>query len=78
QKMGADIRTEGKVAIVHGVPRLFGTNVAATDLRGGAALVIAGLCAEGKTTVTNIAHIDRGYEEFENVLSSVGAKINRK
>lgn len=76
-KMGADIKVEGKVAIVEGVDTLYGTSVLATDLRGGAALVLAGLCAEGITTVTNIRHIDRGYEEIEKILTSVGAKITR-
>lgn len=76
-KMGADIKVEGKVAIVEGVDKLYGTTVSATDLRGGAALVLAGLAADGITTVTNIKHIDRGYEEIENVLSSVGGKISR-
>lgn len=77
-KMGADIKVEGKVAVVEGVQRLFGASVSATDLRGGAALVVAGLCAEGETVVNNISHIDRGYEEIEKVLSSVGGKIIRK
>ena len=77
-KMGADIKTEGKVAIIQGVDKLYGTTVCATDLRGGAALVIAGLAAEGKTEVTNIKHIDRGYESIEKVLSLTGAKIERK
>lgn len=76
-KMGADIKVEGKVSIVEGVDRLYGTTVQATDLRGGAALVLAGLSAEGITTVTNIRHIDRGYEEIENALSSVGGRISR-
>lgn len=76
-KMGASINVEGKVAIVEGVKKMYGTTVEATDLRGGAALVIAALGAEGKTTVENIRHIDRGYEEIEKVLSSVGAKISR-
>ena len=76
-KMGADIKVEGKVAIVEGVDVLYGTNVSATDLRGGASLVIAGLAAKGNTTITNIKHIDRGYEDIEKVLSSVGAKIKR-
>ena len=76
-KMGADIKVEGKVAIVEGVDRLYGTTVLATDLRGGAAMVLAGLTAEGTTTVTNIRHIDRGYEEIEKALSAVGGKISR-
>ncbi|HNX64175.1 MAG TPA: UDP-N-acetylglucosamine 1-carboxyvinyltransferase, partial [Oscillospiraceae bacterium] len=76
-KMGADIKAEGKVAVVEGVDRLFGTTVNATDLRGGAALVIAGLAAEGITTISNISHIDRGYDEIEKALSSVGANVVR-
>lgn len=76
-KMGADIKAEGKVAVVEGVDRLFGTTVSATDLRGGAALVVAGLAAEGITTISNISHIDRGYDEIEKALSSVGANVVR-
>ena len=76
-RMGADIKVEGKAAIVGGVSKLFGTTVSATDLRGGAALVIAGLAAEGTTTVTDIAHIDRGYDEIERALSSLGGKVSR-
>lgn len=76
-RMGADIKAEGKVAVVEGVKRLYGANVRATDLRGGAALVIAALAAEGETTLTNIKLIDRGYEEIEKQLGSVDAKIIR-
>ncbi len=77
-RMGADVKVEGKVAIVEGVEKLYGANVASTDLRGGAALVIAGLAADGVTTVTDIKHIDRGYESIENSLSLLGAKIKRE
>ncbi len=77
-KMGADIKVEGKVAIVEGVEKLYGTTVSSTDLRGGAAMVLAGLAADGTTIVTDIRHIDRGYEEIEKVLSSVGAHIARR
>ncbi len=76
-KMGADIKVEGKAAIIGGVGRMFGTTVSATDLRGGAALVVAGLAAEGRTVVTEIAHIDRGYDEIERVLTSLGGKVSR-
>ncbi len=77
-RLGADIKVEGKVAIIEGVPRLYGANTTATDLRGGAALVAAGLCAEGTTTISNLRHIDRGYESIEKSLSQVGASIRRE
>ena len=73
--MGADIKIEGKVAVVTGTDKLYGANVVATDLRGGAALVLAGLCAQGKTQIESICHIERGYENIEKVLSSLGADI---
>ena len=76
-RMGADIEVMGKIAIVRGVPKLYGTSVSATDLRGGASLVIAGLKADGLTEVSNLHYIDRGYQEIEKVLSSVGANIKR-
>lgn len=76
-RLGAKIKTEGRVAVVEGVPRLSGAQVECTDLRGGAALVIAGLAAEGTTEVTQIYHIDRGYEKIEENLQSVGAVIRR-
>ncbi|MGN0624038.1 MAG: UDP-N-acetylglucosamine 1-carboxyvinyltransferase [Oscillospiraceae bacterium] len=76
-RMGADIKAEGKVAVVEGVKRLYGANVRATDLRGGAALVVAALAAEGETVLTNVRLIDRGYEEIEKQLSGVGADIRR-
>ena len=77
-RMGAKIRTEGKVAVVEGVERLYGADVQSQDLRGGAALVLAGLCAEGTTNISNIEYIDRGYENFENCLCSINADIYRK
>lgn len=77
-RLGADIKVEGKVAIVEGVEHLSGAAVEATDLRGGAALVAAGLCADGITTVANVRHIDRGYESIEKSLHSVGADIRRE
>ncbi|MCL2013787.1 MAG: UDP-N-acetylglucosamine 1-carboxyvinyltransferase [Oscillospiraceae bacterium] len=76
-KMGADISVEGRAAVIRGVDRLYGASVKATDLRGGAALVLAGLAAEGTTYITEMPHIDRGYECIEKSLSSVGAKITR-
>ena len=77
-RMGAKIRTESRVAVIDGVDRLYGAEVFSPDLRGGAALVLAGLCAEGATTVRNTAFIDRGYEDLENNLCSLNADISRK
>ena len=76
-RMGAKINAAGKMATIQSVPTLYGAPVKATDLRGGAAVVIAGLMAEGVTEVSNIALIDRGYEKFEEKLRSLGAKIER-
>ncbi|MBQ1352268.1 MAG: UDP-N-acetylglucosamine 1-carboxyvinyltransferase [Oscillospiraceae bacterium] len=76
-RMGADIRVEGRVAVVCGVEKLHGAAVQATDLRGGAALVVAGLGAEGETRITGLDHIDRGYENLEETLRSLGAEIRR-
>lgn len=76
-RMGADIKAEGRVAVIEGVPRLSGAEVRAADLRAGAALVVAALGAEGTTAVSNLHFIDRGYEKIESVLSSVGASIKR-
>lgn len=76
-RMGAKIRTDGKTAVVQGVEKLIGTTVSSWDLRGGAALVLAGLRAEGETIVENIHHIDRGYECLEGNLRSIGAQIER-
>jgi len=76
-RMGADIQLEGQHVIVRGVERLSGCPVDACDIRAGAALVLAGLAAEGETTVTEVAHIDRGYADFEGRLASLGAKIER-
>ena len=74
-KMGAKIRVSGRIAVVTGVRSLSGASVAATDLRGGAAMVLAGLGAQGKTEVRQIAHIDRGYEAIEQALQGVGQKF---
>lgn len=76
-KMGADILVDGRSAVVKGVPRLHGAEVYAQDLRGGAALVLAGLNAEGETVVHDAEHIDRGYERIEQTLESLGAEIRR-
>jgi UDP-N-acetylglucosamine 1-carboxyvinyltransferase len=77
-KMGADIRVKGRTAIVNGVKKLCGADVDATDLRGGAALVLAGLFAEGQTRVSGAEHVDRGYYEFDKKLRSLGADVVRK
>ncbi|MEM9447993.1 MAG: UDP-N-acetylglucosamine 1-carboxyvinyltransferase [Cyanobacteria bacterium P01_E01_bin.6] len=76
-RMGADIRLKGNVAIVQGVSKLSGAPVVASDLRASAALVIAGLAADGVTTVQGLHHLDRGYENIEGKLRSLGARIKR-
>lgn len=76
-RMGADIRVEGRVAVVCGVNKLYGARVECTDLRGGAALVVAALGAEGITTITHLQHLDRGYEKLEEILTSLGADVKR-
>ena len=78
KRMGADIKIDGKSAIVHGVQHLTGAPVAASDLRAGAALVLAGLVADGKTEIKNIYHIERGYDGIEERFSNLGAKIYRR
>jgi UDP-N-acetylglucosamine 1-carboxyvinyltransferase len=77
RRMGARIDVEGSTAVVHGVPRLTGATVMATDLRASACLVIAGLVAEGETLIDRIYHLDRGYEHIEEKLSPLGALIER-
>ena len=77
KRMGADISVEGKLAIINGVPRLMGTSVRATDLRAGAAMIIAGLMADGVTEINDIHHIDRGYENFEDKFIRLGGDIRR-
>lgn len=77
QRMGAQIKLEGNTAITTGVPRLKSAPLMATDLRASASLVLAGLVAEGKTTVDRIYHIDRGYETIEEKLAQLGAEIQR-
>lgn len=77
RKMGANIQAEGRNAFITGVPKLHGAAVRATDLRAGAALIIAGLAAEGKTTVSDLYHLDRGYEDLIGKFQSLGADIRR-
>jgi UDP-N-acetylglucosamine 1-carboxyvinyltransferase len=77
-RMGADIRTEGHHAVIRGVPRLSAAPVRALDIRAGAAMVIAGLGAEGVTEVTDMTHVDRGYEDFEAKLAALGAEVRRE
>ena len=76
-RMGANIRVDGKTAYITGVDHLEGAPVRATDLRGGAGMVIAGLMAEGTTEITDLYHIDRGYEKFEEKFKALGADICR-
>ncbi|HEY0829358.1 MAG TPA: UDP-N-acetylglucosamine 1-carboxyvinyltransferase [Bacilli bacterium] len=76
-RMGADIRVDFNCAFIRGVPRLYGATVEATDLRAGAALVIAGLAATGTTVVEQIHHIDRGYDRIEHLFQHLGARIER-
>jgi UDP-N-acetylglucosamine 1-carboxyvinyltransferase len=76
-RMGADICIDGAKAEVRGVSRLYGAPVMATDLRASASLVLAGLAAEGMTTVSRVYHLDRGYEQIEVKLAALGAKIRR-
>lgn len=78
KRMGANIKVEGKIAIIDGIEKLSGADVIATDLRAGAAMVIAGLCAEGETTITNVKYIDRGYANIEEKLRGLGASIRRE
>ena len=78
RRMGADIRVQGKQAIVQGVVRLTGAPVMASDLRASASLVIAGLAAEGTTEISRVYHLDRGYERIEEKLSQIGATISRR
>ncbi|MFH1494530.1 MAG: UDP-N-acetylglucosamine 1-carboxyvinyltransferase [Pseudomonadota bacterium] len=77
RRLGADIEVEGNTAVVRGIPELSGATVMATDLRASASLVIAGLVAQGETTVERIYHLDRGYECIEEKLSQLGARIKR-
>ena len=76
-RMGADITIEGHTATVHGVEKLSGAPVMATDLRASACLVLAALAAEGESTIDRIYHLDRGYDAIEKKLSALGADICR-
>ena len=75
RKMGAKITVEGKICIIKGIRKIYGANVAATDLRGGASLVLAGLKAKGKTIINDAKYILRGYEDLDKKLNRLGAKI---
>ncbi len=77
QRLGADIRTNGHHAVIRGVPRLQGAPVRSPDIRAGAALVIAGLAAEGETVISDVHHIDRGYDDLVGRLAGLGASITR-
>lgn len=77
-RLGADIRTDGHHAVVRGRPSLSGAPVKAPDIRAGAALVVAGLAADGETTITGVHHIDRGYDDLVGRLAAVGAQIDRE
>ena len=77
ERMGADIRVEGQTAVIHGVERLTGAPVKCMDLRAGAAVVVAGLAAQGETAITNLHHLDRGYENLVPNLQSLGAQVRR-
>lgn len=77
-RMGAKITVEGKTAVIKGVRKLYGTTVKATDLRGGAAMVLAGISAKGRTTVENIEYVLRGYEKFDEKVRSLGINIKLK
>ena len=77
KRMGAQIKVEGRVAVIEGVERLSAASVAATDLRAGAALIVAGLMADGITEIDNIHYIDRGYDRIEEKLLKLGARIKR-
>ena len=77
-RLGGDVRTDGHHAIVRGRESLSGAPVRATDIRAGAALVLAGLVADGTTTVSDVFHVDRGYQQFVEALQSLGAPIVRR
>ena len=77
RRMGADIRTEGHHAVIRGVPRLSAAPVRGLDIRAGAAMVIAALVADGVTEISELHHLDRGYERFEDKLTHLGADVRR-
>lgn len=78
RRMGANVEIDGRVCVVEGVERLTGAPVRATDLRAGAALIVAGLMADGETEITGVQYIDRGYDHIENKLKTIGADIHRE
>ena len=75
--MGAKVNIDGRVAVVEGVEKLTGAPVRATDLRAGAALIIAGLMADGTTEISNVKYVDRGYDHIEDKLIALGADMKR-
>ena len=77
KRMGANVKIEGRTAVIEGIKKLTGAQVKATDLRAGAALVVAGLCAEGETEISDIEHIERGYYNFDVKLNGLGADVQR-
>ena len=77
RRMGANITVDGRIAVIEGVPYLTGSQVSATDLRAGAAMILAGLAAKGETHIDNTKYIDRGYEDVEHKFSALGAEIKR-
>ncbi|MBR6599445.1 MAG: UDP-N-acetylglucosamine 1-carboxyvinyltransferase, partial [Oscillospiraceae bacterium] len=78
RRMGADISVQGKVAVIEGIGKLKGAPVKACDLRAGAALIIAGLAANGVTEIEDIYHIERGYEDMDKKLRGIGADIEKR
>ena len=78
RRMAADIALTGSAAVIKGVPKLMGAEVKASDLRAAAALIIAGLAADGVTEITGLSHLDRGYEKLEEKLRQLGADIWRR
>jgi UDP-N-acetylglucosamine 1-carboxyvinyltransferase len=76
-RMGAEIHVDGRTAVIRGVKKLTGAKVMASDLRASAALILAGLVAEGETEVLRVYHLDRGYESIEKKLAKMGAKVRR-
>ena len=77
RKMGAQVQIDGRIARIDGIPRLTGANVSATDLRAGAAMILAALAAEGESVIDGVKYIDRGYEEVEHKFNALGADITR-
>jgi UDP-N-acetylglucosamine 1-carboxyvinyltransferase len=76
-RLGAQVRVDGHHAFVRGIPQLSGAPVQASDIRSGAALVLAGLAADGETIVHDVQHIDRGYHRFDHALRTLGADVRR-